>query len=599
MTSRADPNRLWLTARLTAIAIVVASCGAGTTDSSGPTTSAAGPLDQDAPATDLIPDPGANPSTIEYVLDESAAVTSTIGADGGELVTMSNGIEVKLVIPADALDRPTEITMTPLDHAESDLVDLTMGGAQFAPSGLLLAHPAILELTGATVPSELMAVRWNESGGEIVPTVAAPPDAGRIRIPIAHFSGAGAGTPGPDASTASPWPNASRAEQTLAEEFRNRGPDYPCIEADSPAGVTAVNYYIAAAREDVIPALKRAQSDDLVLLDASRKVLDWWAIPDHLQALSDVFACGDLVSAFTEHRDGFADEIGIRLTAGFTHAIYEAARQCKARKDAGEVQNMIKFHERAMFVLAIGSIGTPQYWEQQLTSAVEACATYRVELRTQLTLNAGDAGRLRGTIAAVASDVLEQRTADLLGYRDDHRFPFDEPSYRVELPHNSDSCVYEDRSKLSPMAGSNLELTYRPPERKIPGLNYQEAPDEPQDGDKKKPDGRLVIDELETTGSIVVHCDDKTYAVPLMSHLFPMWFNGAHKYKSDPPLPDSLEFFLTRTGNGTPAASFTTTEPIVDPTDPSSKVLQDTEVKVFHTPQDPGPEPPPPPDVFP
>lgn len=549
-------------------------------------------------------DPGPNPSTIEFTLDESAAATSTIGSEGGSLTTVSTGVEATLTIPPGALAAPTEITMTPVSEAESDLVQLA-AGVQFAPSGLLLAEPAVLEFKVETVPADLMAVSWNQSGGEVVPTVIAPPSAGRLQIPIVHFSGAGAGTPGEGASTGSASSKADRGIDLINDEFKRGAPDYECVEADSPAGVTAVSYYISAANEEVIPALKQAQSDDLALLDASLLLLEWWALPDELQVFADVVACQELVDAFTDARDGFTDEVGARLEAGFTHAIYEAVRQCKARTDPGEVRHMVQWHERAILMMSIGSIGTPDGWESLLVDAVKACAVFRVELRTQLTLDAGEPGRIRGTIAATASDVPERIAAEILGYSEQGApFAFDEPSYHLELPHNGDNCVYEDRSGLESMSGQFLRLAYQLPERRIPGLTYTESADtsseneggENEDGDDSNP-GQLVIDTLEPTGQILVHCDDLTFPVPKMSSLAAMWFNGVHKSAT---YPDALEFALEEQSDGSLVASFTSDEPIIDPTDPTAKVEQHTEVKVFHTPQSmarPQP-PPPPPDVF-
>ena len=193
----------------------------------------------------------------------------------------------------------------------------------------------------------------------------------------------------------------------------------------------------------------------------------------------------------------------------------------------------------------------------------------------------------------------ERIAAELLGYSEQgEAFPFDEPSYRVELPHDSDSCVYEDRSELESMRGQFLRLAYPLPERQIPGLNYVQEKEEDGDGnDDNSPAGQLVIDTLEPAGAILVHCGDNTFEVPRMGTLIPMWFNGAHRSST---YAGALEFALKEEHDARLAASFTTDEPIVDPTDPTSKVTQHTEVKVFHTPQDMArAEPDPPPDVFP
>lgn len=555
-------------------------------------------------------DPGPNPSTITFELQRSAAVTSIIGSEGGSLTVVDAGVEASLTIPPGALQTATEITMTPVSNAESDLVELA-AGVQFAPSGLLLAEPAVLELDMELEPEQVMAVLWDESGGEAVSTIIAPPSAGRVLIPILHFSGAGAGAPGPGASTESPSSKADRGIDLIRDEFNRRAPDYECVEVDSAAGVTAVSYYISAADEEVIPALKQAQTDDLALLDASRLLLEWWALPDQLQEVADVVACQRLVDAYVEARDDFTEEVGARLEAGFTHAIYEAVRQCRARTDPGEVRHIVQWHERAIFMLSIGSIGVPEGWTSLLVEAVKACAVFRVELRTQLTLDAREPGRIRGTIAATASEVPERFGAELLGFSDQGApFAFDDPSYHLELPRDADNCVYENASQLESMTGQFLRLAYPLPERRIPGLNYTieiavkdtgtdsgEAGNGDGTDQHDPPSGQLVIDTLEATGQIMVHCPDMTIPVPRMASFVAMWFNGLHKSST---YPGALEFALDDESDGSLVASFTDNAPLVDPTNPDAKVEQDTEVKVFHTPQSmPRPEPPPPPDEFP
>lgn len=237
-------------------------------------------------------------------------------------------------------------------------------------------------------------------------------------------------------------------------------------------------------------------------------------------------------------------------------------------------------------------------WTSLGKDAVKACSLYRVELRTQLTLDAEDAGRIRGTIAATATDAPERVLAELMGYSEQGKsFAFDEPSYRLELPHSSDNCVYEDRSELAAIRGQFLQIAHFLPERRIPGLSYGDANESGGGGGSEEdPVGRLVIDSLEGTGSIQVHCGDRTFPVPLMSTLVPMWFSGAHH--SD--YYEGLEFLLKEETRGILVASFASDNPIVDPSDPTAKVTQDTEVEVFHTPQSMGREEPArPPDRFP
>ncbi len=572
-------------ALLGAFVLVATACGAGTVDPSSPGDS------QGAPAEETATTPTGTMPTIEFELVGSAAVTSEIGPDGGELVTGHGDVEYRLVIPPGALADPTEITLTPVDGATSGFVDLTMGGAQFSPSGLVLASPAVLELSGPTVPADLMAVRWEESGGPVVPTLGVRADSAGVRIPIVHFSGAGAGSPGPDPSGDVPPMGTDRATAALRDAVQAWQPGDPCIAADSPAGVTSLAYYTTAGRDDLVPALKAAQGDDLLLASTMRPLVEWWALPVVVEGLLGAIACDDLIDAFQSVRDGFAEEIDIRLESAMVHALYESGRQCRARKDVGEVRTMVAWMEKAHGLALAGILESTGSVEAATRTVGAACATFRVEVRSQLTLDAADAGRFRGTIAAVAENVPEAFLDELIVRTGEFSFDFGEPSYHLELPPSSDSCTLENRSELSPIRGIYLTLRYPEPTRRIPGLD-QGGGDTGSDGEGG--DSVLALDPLEATGAIVAKCDDMTMQIPKMGQLVPMWFNGAHK--TSDPMGNWVEFPLELTGGTNPFASFTSTEPIVDPTDPSARVEQETEVKVFPTPQDPGQEPPPPPD---
>lgn len=565
------------------LALVATSCGSPTVfdniDSGGAITG------------DTLADPGVNPATITYSLEATAAVTATIDSAGGEIKLSRDGVEMSLVVPEGALANPVDITLTPVVNAKSDLVDLTVG-VQFSPAGLLLAKPGYLKLEGESTYADLMAVTWDESGGEVVRSMTLPTIGQGIRIPIAHFSGAGAGTAGSNETNFSPSSRNQRALDLMSEQWNADGKE--CVAADSPAGVTALNYYASDAREDVIPALIAAQTDDLALLDATRKVLNWWSFPLVLKPLTDSAFCEDLVEAYEELKLQFSDEIGARLKAGYTHAMYEASRQCKARTDLGEIKHMAQWYGKALFLMSIPAMDDVPYWSSLLTDVVEACALYRVELRTQISLEAGDAGRIRGTIAAVAVDVPDSALAERFGFNDeDQQFPFGDPSYRLELPRNSDGCVYEDGSELDSIVGRQMYLGLTEPERRIPELDgiASEANDSGGEDSTTKA-GSLVLFKLTASGTVVVHCGDTTVPFPVLAKIVPGWFNRAN---SIDPESSQIEFDLETENSGRLVASYTNDEPIVDPTDPSSEAEQHTEIKVFLTPKSPRfPEPPPP-----
>jgi len=594
---RNSRRRISSVAMALAISMLAAACSSSTVfDDIGDVGDASGAPSAGKQITgDTLPDPGANPSTIDYTLDESAAVTATIDSSGGEIVTSHNEIDMTLVIPEGAIASPTEITLTPIQDAESDLIDLTVGGAQFAPAGLALAVAGYLRLDGATLPEDLMAATWEESGGEVVRSITLPTIGGGVRIPVVHFSGAGAGSPGSGESGSSPSSKNQRGLDLMKKEWEENG--HECVDAHNPAAVTALSLYVSDTRDDLIPALIKAQTDDNALMEAGRLTLNWWALPMQLQLYEGYIVCSDVVEAYGAIRDKFANEVVTRLKAGLTHALFEASRQCKARHDPGETVHMNQWVLKAALLAGIPGMGEGSDLPSLMIDLVEACANYRVELRSQLTLNADEAGRIRGTIAAVADNVPDTTFAQLYGYQgEDTSFPFGDPSYKVELPHNSDNCAYEDTSKLDPVFGLWLHVDVPRPERKVKGLD-DAAPGESPNPNSDDSSGILVVEKLHASGTVIVHCDDTSVPFPIMTNFVPGWFNKLHGEGTD---TGELEFDLKPEKSSTLVATYTTDEPLVDPTDPSAIVTQHTEIKVYLSPKDPGrTEPDPPPVPFP
>lgn len=202
---------------------------------------------------------------------------------------------------------------------------------------------------------------------------------------------------------------------------------------------------------------------------------------------------------------------------------------------------------------------------------------------------------MRGTISATASNVPDEAVAQIVGLPDtDQQIPFTH-AYRLELPHGNDGCVYRDESTIEDAVGGTLQFDLRVPLRTIPGLD-DAAAGTSHGGEV----GVLLIDQLEGSGSIVAVCDEEAFTVPYMHEFIPMWFNLAHAQASGPGLGELpsealLAFPLTLERGGSLVATYDSTEPLVDPSDPTTKVERVGEVRVYHTPTNmPYPEPPPP-----
>jgi hypothetical protein len=149
------------------------------------------------------------------VADESAAVESAVGADGGTIAV--EGIE--LAIPAGAVPEGTEITATPLRSLQGSPFSAAPVGLKLEPSGLVLLRPATLTLPRPAGAGQVVGFGFDGDGEgfHLVPHRAV---GDTVELKVWHFSGAGALTARLDELEAAlsyePAPAHQRAEQRIA-----------------------------------------------------------------------------------------------------------------------------------------------------------------------------------------------------------------------------------------------------------------------------------------------------------------------------------------------------------------------------------------------
>lgn len=130
------------------------------------------------------------------VLETDHATTATIGSAGGTLTaTAANGTRFNLAIAAGSVPAGTQITMTPLASLGGpSWVGKLIGAVQLAPEGLVLVHGGTLTITPTTpVPVRRQVAVGYDGTGSDLREVPLAPTTSQIQIPLAHFSGAGAG----------------------------------------------------------------------------------------------------------------------------------------------------------------------------------------------------------------------------------------------------------------------------------------------------------------------------------------------------------------------------------------------------------------------
>jgi hypothetical protein len=272
--------------------------------------------------------------SVSPVLDDSRAVSATIGVDGGVVqATGSDGTEYTLTVPADALLEDTQITLTPI----LEIPDLPMsggfvGGAHFEPSGLELFRTATLQVTLPSAPdlgsdARLAGFVYDDDGKNLALTIAEA-EGDSFSLPVLHFSGGGAGSATPSnlkEAFAAGGADAYVAE--LLEGLSNL--DFPAIDS------SLRRWY----EQRIKPALQAAVSSDQALASALGEYRRWLTAESSLGSFADL---EDLVP-----------ESQALAAAALSDAIARANDLCERQQSFQEAEKALLWQRRAESVLPL------------------------------------------------------------------------------------------------------------------------------------------------------------------------------------------------------------------------------------------------------
>jgi hypothetical protein len=149
---------------------------------------AAAPSRLPAAPLDLFSAP-VNPITVASVLDETKAVSATIGRTGGALATTgTDGTKYSFVVPPNALPEDTAITMTPIASTTNAPWSKALG-VRFAPAGLQFYQFATLQIqppAGFVMPIPEQVAMGAAENGDLF--FALPEVTTALRIKVLHFT---------------------------------------------------------------------------------------------------------------------------------------------------------------------------------------------------------------------------------------------------------------------------------------------------------------------------------------------------------------------------------------------------------------------------
>jgi hypothetical protein len=370
-----------LVAAMGCLALLVAACSeaappettvAASQEVSSTTATTEASVESTATATTAVtatlPDP--DPASAEVTLDSSAAVSALIGPDGGSIAAAgSDGRSYVLTIPPNYLANEVEITMIPIADLSTPILDEFSGGVQFSPEGLAFPGVAWLEIAGADVPEKAVGFSY-VGAGEDAAIGWVDAEGTAIRVPITHFSGAGAGTPAPGAGTRYPRDAVATMAVTLTSAWIAN--NALCIDATNPIGEVLPAWYEALFEAEVEPKLEQAATDDTLLPDAIRAALRWRAARHYYQPV----LCDDLFKALDNTAaDQRLDEL---VGRGLENAIGTAADSCATTHDLGETRYILAWLANAQLLFG----DEDGNWSRLAQERIAGCLTFELEFRS-------------------------------------------------------------------------------------------------------------------------------------------------------------------------------------------------------------------------
>jgi len=343
-----------------------------------------------------------------------------VGPEGGSIeATGSDGRHYTLTIPAGFLADEIDITMTPIAAMASPVLDEFAGGVQLEPNGLVFPGVAWLEMTVSGAPPGLAGFTYSGSG-ENVSLGLAEAVGDTVRVPVTHFSGAGAGSPGTDAGS---YPPTGRGEQKKMELWRAYVEnDFECLADAHPLVAELAAWYQAWWDQEIEPKLEAATSNDLVLHDALDAVEAWirptvaWGNP----------TCTD-ISEFLEMVEASTGEPATRRAAtlasqGLQWAIDTAYNVCADADDLGEVKYITDWAGVASVVNILFStvgeeVNPPRHldWSALMRERTEACLTFELQFRSHLELTEPMLGDFTADMSSVIPGVIPGAVIGLVG----------------------------------------------------------------------------------------------------------------------------------------------------------------------------------------
>ncbi|HEY5689388.1 MAG TPA: hypothetical protein VIS27_13875 [Yeosuana sp.] len=451
-----------------------------------------------------LPEP--NPASAEITLDAASSTTKTIGPEGGKIeIAGKDGLEYLFNIPKGFLIAETQITMTPITSLTSPMLEKFTAGVHLEPNGLIFPGVAWLEILGGAREDKLVGITYEGNGDEVALSWAEINNS-TIRIPITHFSGAGAGTPAPGAGDRSPNAPYKAMSNLIAEAYIEN--DYNCIGQSHPIGKYAIAWYKGLLTTFILPKLEEAAKNDLVLADAIRNYIEWIAWPDYVVGM----LCFDINEEIDGKMETKAEEF---IKTGLKNAMDTATDYCAKSHDISETEHMIDWVAVSMFLTALNL--DVELDTNDMIERIMDCLTFELQFSSIIETKEGNDSGFSGTLNSTIESIIPEATGEYWGWISEKNAM--QPWYgpldytpNLKYPSKPGCKVIISRVKTEPASALLPGVIIPKPTRivdKYRNIPDQEGTEQDDAGDKKKKDEvMLIFYPLKGTEFIEVTCSD-------------------------------------------------------------------------------------------
>lgn len=325
----------------------------------------------------------AQPVNLHLELDSRRARTRVITSAGGSITAVTaDGTRYRLSLPADALLSEERISLIPVTSVRGlPFDDENIVAVHIEPDGLRLMKPATLRIdTPDEMPRAEQVAFAYSSDGRDAHLYPLKRNAGRVELPIFHFSGYGIARAAPDDPGRLALQRAASDEARLSARLaevldRERQRQ---LDGESVAGAEAVNRHLVQSMVDYYdqvlrPLMELAERDERMAECALNRYLGWEQQLQMFAVVPDVNASSGPRELARRRQE--AEALITKILAHATRSrVARAVERCRKEQAFNAASEVLALQRQAQLLGVDSKIDVDSVMKE-----IERCLHFEVE----------------------------------------------------------------------------------------------------------------------------------------------------------------------------------------------------------------------------